>query len=80
MAKLNLYIISSGVMEYGTFSDAIVCAENEDEARMIHPSNDKWNGEGDREWPNAKEVKVELIGKANKNILKGVICASFQGG
>ena len=38
MAKL--YLISQDVNnDYDTYSDAVVCAETEDDARHIHPSN-----------------------------------------
>jgi len=51
---MNLYKISQSVNnDYDTYSDAVVCAENEDEARKIHPNGaydykEEWdNREGD---------------------------------
>ncbi len=49
---MNLYKISQDINDgYDTYSDAVVCAENEDDARLIHPSefvthfkNSKWYG------------------------------------
>jgi len=46
---MKIYKISQNVNnDYDTYSDAIVCAENEEEARIINPSefykwkNDAW--------------------------------------
>mgnify|MGYP001571839762 CR=1 len=37
---MKLFKISQGVRnDYDTYDSAVVCAENEDEARHIHPSN-----------------------------------------
>ena len=50
---MNIYKISQSIAnDYDTYSDAIVCAENEEEAKKIHPDgdydyNDKWDGEGE---------------------------------
>lgn len=81
---MELYLISQEENTgYDTYSDAVVCAENEDEARMIHPSDDKdWDGKkGDYdEWTDAKNVVVEHIGTAKEGLKKGVICSSFHSG
>ena len=52
MSKLKIYKISQNIVTgYDTYSDAVVCAENEEEARKIHPSkyvthykDGKWMG------------------------------------
>jgi len=37
---MNLYLISQTINNgYDTYDSAVVCAESEDEARKIHPSN-----------------------------------------
>ena len=49
---MNIYVLEQNVVSsYDTYASAIVIAENEDEARKIHPSpyvthitNDKWMG------------------------------------
>ena len=89
--KMKIYTISQNVnTEYDTYSDAIVVAENEDEARKIHPDGDydyKEAGtialKADREngtWAKKKYVIVEYIGEAKEGMKKGVICASFHAG
>ena len=64
---------------YDTYDSAIVVAESEEEARLIHP-----NGRSvfdDDEWCKPKYVKVELIGVASDEIELGtIICASFNAG
>lgn len=102
---MNLYLLSQTVNnDYETFDSCVVCANNEYEARMIHPSHtDKepveynetvkrwihniigYNGkllhfDVTDTWSDLKDIEVKLIGKANKSIKKGVICASFNAG
>lgn len=61
-----------------TFDSAIVCAENADEARIIHPNDDDtWDAYST--WCEYKEVIVEEIGEANQSIKKGVVLASYHG-
>ena len=86
---MNLYLISQSDVEgYDTFSDAVVAAYTEDEARTIHPNH---NCEkriplpemdfhlGD--WTNSpNKVLVTFIGLADPKIKAGVICASFHAG
>jgi len=79
-----LYRISQFVNnDYGTYDSAVVCAENEDEARMIHPNGcEDWDGEDEdfSSWRAAKDVRVEIIGTAANNLPKGVIVASHNAG
>lgn len=93
---MNLYKISQTENnDYDTYSDAIVCANNKDEARMIHPSGNqpsklKMDGSEDdynawdytyRSWCSSPElVTVELIGVAIEGIKKGIVLASFHAG
>jgi len=78
-----LYRISQDVNDdYNTYDSAVVCAESEDEARMIHPngcSND-WDGKREpfSEWCAAEDVRVKIIGTAANNMPKGVVIASFN--
>jgi hypothetical protein len=97
LAAMNLYLISQ--MEntgYDTFNAAVVAAENETEARRIHPDeNHKWNDfskkwENDQGRPSSPDwlgwastpdkVSVSLIGEAASGIDAGVVLASFQAG
>lgn len=71
---------------YDTYSDAVVAAETEDAARMIHPSEYiqlPWDGKADEgysSWIDAKDVQVEYLGEAKEGTISGVICSSFHAG
>jgi hypothetical protein len=82
---MKLYHISqSEVKGYDTYSDLVVCANSEDEARQIHPGS-HWN---DNPWADSygswckspDQVKVEYIGEAAAYLEKGIICSSFHAG
>ena len=76
---MNLYHISQDVNRgYDTYSDAVVAAEGEDDAKNIHPSNTGYYGVG--LWALPKDVKVRLIGTAAPGVEFRVICASFHAG
>jgi len=89
---MNLYLISQNVnVNYDTYDSAVVCADNEDEARMIHPASGyqyasddciKWDGEDVKwsTWCAAKDVGVKIIGIASCNMSNGVVCASYNAG
>ena len=81
---MNLYLISQDVNdEYDTYDSAVVCAETEDEARMIHPVDEEWDGskaENYCEWCDVKDVQVKIIGVAANNLQIGVILASYNAG
>lgn len=79
MKKLNLYLIYQDVNnDYDTYYSAVVAATSDDDAKNIHPSGyDNWEI---GVWCNAQLVKVKLIGVANKDMKRGVICASFNAG
>lgn len=79
---------------YDTYDSAIVIADNEDCARKIHPNGytifkfGKWvNTVNDtvlhyeNEWCSIEDVKVKLIGVANKTYTKPcIIVSSFNAG
>ena len=82
---MNLYLISQDVVDdYDTYSDAVVAAENEDEARTTHPDSSKRlprKNEHYLTWANdPAEVHVKLLGKAVAGTEAGVGCASFHSG
>lgn len=81
---LYLYLLEQSVNnDYDTYDSCIVAAETEEEARHIRPylSGD-WNDDYPfTSWvKDPKDVTVKYIGKASKDIKKGVILASFNAG
>ena len=85
---MNIYwIYQTRNLNYDTYDSAIVCAKNEDDARLIHPdNNNRWNPETknwtpyqwDRTWTLPYNVSVSYIGIAAPNIREGVVLASFN--
>jgi hypothetical protein len=69
---------------YDTFSDMVVCAESEEEARNIHPSHwndDPWKEDMYGVWCKSPDrVEVKYLGEAADDLEKGVICSSFHAG
>ena len=75
--------------DYNTYSDFVVAAETEEDAKDTHPDGDcKWNGKSwryrDRDWSDSTwttpdKVTVKEIGTAADGIV-GVQCASFHAG
>lgn len=66
--------------EINTYDAAIVVAENEEEARNIHPARMPFSWSYNRgTWCPPEYVKVELIGDALPGMRAGVILASFNG-
>ena len=82
---MKIYLISQNVNKfYDTYDSFLVCAENEDEAKDIHPGGYKinWGDRGDSTWVNSKsDLICEEIGDAKEGIKKNeVIIASFNAG
>lgn len=82
---MKLYHISqSENNDYDTYSDLVVAAESEEEARHIHPQqhrDDPWKEDIYSTWcKSPDQVKVKYIGEAAKGIKKGIICSSFHAG
>ncbi len=88
---MNLYLLKRvNSPGYDEFISAIVVAEKEEEAILMHPigNNYSWNGKRwanqynyeDYTWDDLRNIKVILIGKAEKNLTKGVILGSFNRG
>lgn len=80
---MNLYLLTQDVNTgYDTYDSAIVAAKDEDFARKINPSeSSKFGGYDAWDWAvSPDQVKVELIGKAVKGTLEGVVLASFNAG
>lgn len=72
---MKLYKISQDINSgYDTYDSAVVCSKNENDARNTHfPSSDYT-------WTIPENVKVELIGTADKEIKEGIIVSSFNAG
>jgi len=74
--------------DYDTYDSAIVCAENKESARKIHPSSDSPNNVTETlennditcYWCGWKDVKVEYIGKAKEGMKRHCLLASFNSG
>lgn len=83
--QMKIFKISQDVNRgWDTYSDAVVIAENEEDAKKIHPNGyakmedrkiDSWDG-----WTTIENVQVEYIGEAKEGSEKGVVCASFHAG
>ena len=81
---MNLYLISQDYNnDYDTYDSAVVAANDEEEARMMHPGgHENWDGIERKygSWVNSDKVSVRFIGDAISGTAKGVICASFNAG
>lgn len=82
---LKIYKISQNINSgFDTYDSAIVCAENEEEARNINPDGyGKGLDEYSYDWvsnENKDKIDVKFIGIAGGDIEKGLILASFNAG
>ena len=79
---MRLFLISQDVNnDYDTYEGAIVAAENENEARNIHPSgNSKAFNSSYNTWCDPEHVQVIQIGLASPGTKSGVILSSFKAG
>jgi hypothetical protein len=92
---MNLYLLTqSAVTGWDTYDSAVVAAESEEAARMIHPGEshfwrdqvgrEPWDGKAEEyspSWPDASEVNVMYLGpldETHSGKLGPVICASFN--
>ena len=70
---------------YETYSDMVVCADDEEAARNMHPNDsgldaylDIWQYGG---WcTDPKLAHVEYIGEARADLPQGIICSSYHAG
>jgi hypothetical protein len=65
---------------WDTYDSAVVAAETEDEARLIHPGNGKWNDRWSAWASTPDKVHVDYIGEAKDGTEHGVVLASFNAG
>lgn len=80
---MKLFKLSQTVNnDWDTFDSCIVCAENEEDAKSIHPDGDSdILTEGGYSWTNSfADITCAEIGVANEDQKRGVICSSFNAG
>ena len=84
---MKLYLISQSENDgYDTYSDAVVCAESEEDAKKIHPSDYRDDEEVTEKeeqygtWTTLSNVDAKYIGEAKEGSERGVVCSSFHAG
>lgn len=93
---MNIYLLEQNVCrDFHTFRSAVVIAEDEIKAKLVHPNEFEWYPEehvwkegseilddplDNPSWPAPAFVKATLLGKAEANIKKTVICVDFNAG
>jgi hypothetical protein len=83
---MNLYLLTQNNNNgWDTYDSCVVVANSEEEARLIHPNGDIWNGHKypsrSRSWANTPDsVMVELIGNAINLKENTVVISSFNAG
>ena len=78
---LKLYHISQNVNNgWDTYSDCVICAESEEEARNTTPNSRGWDDAYNTWCRSPYQVKVVYLGDAAPGIAKGFICTSFHAG
>jgi len=84
---VNLYLLEQSVNTgYDTYSDCVVAADTDEEARLIRPDYQDWNDDtfslSFSGWvARPEQVQVTFIGIAHPaNVKKGIVCKSFHAG
>ena len=88
---MNIYRISQSVnQDYDTWDSAVVIAENEEQAKYMHPQKWAWDIYDDKTWDGQDEeysgwcpvedVRVQLIGTALPGAKQEMVVASFNAG
>ena len=92
---MKIFLIDRGVFDYDTYDSVIVCAENEEDAKKIHPNkavflkNDEWVSIiGKTHYRNYEWVEynhtflltVTYLGEATKDMKSGIILSSYNAG
>ncbi len=82
---MNIYKLSQQEnCGWDTFDSIVVCANSPEDAKNINPHGKSFDSDSSipyNDWAKSKEaIKCELIGKANKDVERGVILASFNAG
>ena len=80
---MKIFKLSQSVNnEYDTFDSIVVIAENEEDARTIHPlGNDFVENTFSSSWVmSIADIQVTYIGEADPSLDRGVVLASFNAG
>ena len=93
---MNIYKVSQNKNTgYDTYDSFVIICETEEQARYANPggfyrwhdnawyfqySDGREKAENDNTWCDAKDVEVELVGKAEEGKEIGIICSSFNAG
>lgn len=80
---MKLFLISQIInLGYDTYDSAVVAAQDQDDARTIHPNGSVLLDGGNwHSWVKSpKDVIVDYIGDAARGTVRGVVCASFNAG
>ena len=83
---MKLWLISQTVNNgWDTYSDAVVAAETEEDARCIHPAGPPYTVTIEEEecygcWAEFDDIAARHIGDAVEGTEAGVICASYHSG
>jgi hypothetical protein len=82
MTTLYLYLLRQTENRgWDTYDSCVVCAASVEEARLIRPDGDIWDGTYRGGWTmTPSKVKVTPIGIAVDQKAGSVICASFNAG
>jgi len=76
----KIYRISQTVNnDYDTFDSFVVCANDEEDAKLVVDLDGQEESYGD--WvKNTKDIDVEYLGEAKKELERGVVLGSFNAG
>ncbi len=81
---MNLYLLTrTSRHNYDEYDSAVVVAEDEADAKRIHPSGkDPVTSDPAKagKWVVIEQVVVDLIGTAKPFMKRGVVCASLNAG
>ncbi len=79
---MKLFLLTQEqVRGYDTYNSCVVCAKNEDKARLVRPSRTWEDSTPYPSWAtNPSKVNVKYIGDAEPSMKEGVVLASFNAG
>jgi len=81
---MNLYLLTrDNAHDYDEYDSCVVCAENEEDAKSICPDGSampRVRPSGYWSWVLTPHVICEFLGEAKPDLLRGVVCSSFNPG
>jgi hypothetical protein len=79
---MKLYLLTQTKNnDYDTYDSCVVCAENEESAKLIRPDGYTWDFEYSYSWvTNTDYVKAEYIGEAAEALKEGIVLSSYNAG